>query len=417
MPLAEIELLLRQSMGLDAASVGISTVERAVRQRMATCGLETVNAYWDHLRDSPPELQELVETIVVPETWFFRDEESFGTLAQIVSGEIIPSRPADSLKILSIPCSTGEEPYSVVMALKDAGVTANRMIVDAVDISARALAWARRGIYKHNSFRSHNLAFRDRHFRLTPDGYAVADWISRTVKFHQGNLVSGHLPLSSIPYDVIFCRNILIYFDRPTQERVMTTLSAMLASSGILFVGHAEAYLAASCGFSAVSAAASFAFKKATVKRPETAEEVLPKTPARVRYPPSQAPPPPAKRGASHAAESNDTEPFDLEAAQRWADQGQLEKAADCCERHVARQGPSAEAYYLLGVVRSASGDHAQVAECLRRALFLQPDHVEALTHLALLSEKQRDFTAAQRFRERARRASACVEPKRGLTP
>jgi chemotaxis protein methyltransferase WspC len=103
-----------------------------------------------------------------------------------------------------------------------------------------------------------------------------------------------------------------------------------------------------------------------------------------------------------------------LANARRLADAGRLQEAAESCENHVRQGGASAEAYYLLGVIRDAMGVPHAAAECYRKAVYLEPDHVEALIHLALLTETQGDIVAAHRLRERARRAGQIRE---GGTP
>src|SRR5262249_55035918 len=143
--------------------------------------------YWQRVRGSSDELQELIETVVIPETWFFRDVEAFTALVRLVTDEWLPSHGTAVLRVLSVPCSTGEEPYSLIMALLDGGLSRKEIKVNAVDISARALARARRGEYGPNSFRGKNLDFRDRYFRPTAKGYSVAEWLSEMVNFRQGN--------------------------------------------------------------------------------------------------------------------------------------------------------------------------------------------------------------------------------------
>ncbi len=157
MGLADIENLLKETMGLNVASIGSPAVARAVQERLSACHLPDLGAYWNRIRASESELQQLVETVVVPETWFFRDRESFTALARLVREEWLSGRRQDLVRLLSLPCSTGEEPYSMAMALLDAGVPAERFHVDAVDISARVLSHAGRGIYGRNSFRGQDL--------------------------------------------------------------------------------------------------------------------------------------------------------------------------------------------------------------------------------------------------------------------
>src|SRR4029079_2810951 len=178
------------------------------------------------------ELQALTEAVVVPETWFFRDRHAFTTLARIVPDEWLPAHPAGVVSRLSLPCSTGEEPYSMAMALLDATVPANRFRVDGVDISGRHIAQGVRAVYGRNSFRGGELRFRDRHFELTAGGYQVREDVRQQVRFEQGNLFAADfLPGVGI-YDVIFCRNVLIYFDRPTQDRALAVVNRLLQAGG-----------------------------------------------------------------------------------------------------------------------------------------------------------------------------------------
>jgi chemotaxis protein methyltransferase WspC len=161
---ARFEQILEQTMGLSAPSIGTSAIEHAVSSRLRACELGNADDYWDHLQRTPGELQELVEAVVVPETWFFRDPQAFSAMTRIAMEEWLPAHPSGPLRLLSLPCSTGEEPYTMAMALIDAGLPADRLRIDAIDISKHALAKARRAIYGRNSFRGKDLAFLDRHF-------------------------------------------------------------------------------------------------------------------------------------------------------------------------------------------------------------------------------------------------------------
>ena len=398
----EFENLLRSKMGLDAASIGSATVERAVKSRMAISGFRQAADYWGHLRASADELQELIEAVVVPETWFFRDPQAFVALVRLVTEE-----PRSVLRLLSVPCSTGEEPYSLIMSLLDAGFLPQQLHVDAVDISARALAVAKRGVYGSNSFRGADLTFRHKYFQPTPNGYALTEPVRSHVTFHQKNILSPDFAPRLGSYDVIFCRNLLIYFDRPTQERVIKTLTGLLAPTGFLFVGPAEAFLASGCGFTSVNQAMSFGFRRADAKpvRPIVLlpdnRRVVKQTilrPQRAVVPHFTATPVPPLLSVPEAG---------LGAARRLADAGRLQEAAAWCDADLVERGPSGETYYLLGLVSDAAGDRERASACYQKAIYLRPEHVEALTHLALMKEGQGDFGAAERLHERARRVES----------
>ena len=188
MSFARFEQLLERTMGLSAASIGATAIERAVRARLRACALENEDDYWERILRSRDELQELVEAVVVPETWFFRDPQAFGAMARIAMEEWFPIHGSGTLRLLSLPCSTGEEPYTMAMALIDAGLPTDRFRIDAIDISSHALAKARRGIYGGNSFRGQDFAFRERHFEPEERGYRIGERIRAPIRFVQGNL-------------------------------------------------------------------------------------------------------------------------------------------------------------------------------------------------------------------------------------
>jgi chemotaxis protein methyltransferase WspC len=208
-------------------------------------------------------------------------------------------------------------------------------------------------------------------------------------------------------YDVIFCRNVLIYFDHSTQQRVLKKLSDLLKPDGLLFVGPAETFLAASSGFGSANQSMSFAFRKTadTPKspipsfqlRPAKAARILPeKKMARIESPP-----------ASIVVSTMGVSPSNrLDEAKMLADAGNLMEAAELCESHLKQSGSSFEAYYLLGVLRDSMGDVETAAQCYRKVLYLEPAHYETLTHLALLSERAGDPIGAQKLHERARHAA-----------
>src|SRR5437016_6196544 len=155
----QIEQKLRRSIGLDPGSIGSGLIERAIRLRMKEHALERVEDYTRLIETHSAEWEKLLESVVVTETWFFRDGSPFHALAQLARDQWLPNHPTAPIHILSVPCSSGEEPYSIAMALLDAGIPSNRFHIDAVDLSTQALARARAGVYGKNSFRGKDLAF------------------------------------------------------------------------------------------------------------------------------------------------------------------------------------------------------------------------------------------------------------------
>jgi chemotaxis protein methyltransferase WspC len=402
MGLAEIVQLLRDSIGLDPDSIGRSTVERAISDRQAATCTPDIAAYYLRVRTSPEELQALIELVVVPETWFFRDPGAFDALSSVVRHGAVPMA-TEPLRLLSVPSSTGEEPYSMAMALLDAGVPSARFQIEAMDISARALEHAAAAVYGRNSFRGTGTLGREQHFEPTPPGRRVAERVRRQVRFRQGNLLACPFVPGRDRFDIVFCRNLLIYFDRATQDRAIETLGALLKPEGLLFVGSSEGGLALNHSFVSAKLPMAFAFRRPVQARSERKKPAQTKARARLKL-----------HAVPHALTSvvdrGDAEPArplavpDLAEIRAIVDEGRLAEAAALCERHIERLGPSADAFCLLGVVREATGQSDEAAVCYRKALYLEPSHADAVTHLALLVERQGHVAEAKVLWTRARR-------------
>ncbi|WP_193452999.1 CheR family methyltransferase [Pseudomonas nitroreducens] len=397
--------LLKERIGLDAESVGDAVIERAVRQRCNKVSGGNGEHYWMLLQGSTEEVQALIEAVIVPETWFFRYPESFGALADLASRRVLELAGSRPLRVLSLPCSTGEEPYSIVMALLDAGLAPSAFQVDALDVSRAVLERAEEGRYGRNSFRGSSLEFRDRHFSADGNDYQLAEAVRRKVRFRVGNLLAQGLLAGEAPYDYVFCRNLLIYFDRPTQEQVVEVLCRLTRPDGVLFIGPAEASLMSRIGLRPLGVPQSFAFPLESV---EPAPRVAPlnwTAPAPI---PRPAPPKPAPVRPRLAAKPEQpvTVPADnaLVDIARLANAGQAAEARQRCEAWLAENGPDAEAFYWLGLLADAQGQGNEAQAFYRKALYLKPDHQESLQHLAALLAAQGDTAGARRLQERAAR-------------
>jgi len=185
----------------------------------------------------------------------------------------------------------------------------------------------------------------------------------------------------------------------------MKTLARLLTPGGFLFVGPAETFLASNSGFTSMNQSMSFAFRRAS--SPTVYSGLSLPTPRKaIKKQPS---PPPQQMAstsfASDPAPAPSVPPVSgLEAARCLADCGRLEEAAAWCEANLLKHGPSSETYYLLGLVRDAAGDRKGAAACYRKVVYLEPEHLEGLMHMALVSETEGDTAVASRLRERARR-------------
>ena len=415
----DIIQFLKEVMGLDVSTVGPSAIERGLRERMQECCTTSAEEYLRLARSDLKERQELIEAVAVPETSFFRDRESFNGLSGLIMGEWLAAHPAGKLRVLSIPCSTGEEPYTIVMALLDAGMPSGRLEVHAADISHRSIRHARRAVYGRNSFRSVELAYRDRYFEPHANhSWQLRQEVRDAVRFHQGNVLEVGFLTDQPAFDVIFCRNLLIYFDVPTQELAIRHLVSRLVPGGFLFVGPAEASLLLQHEFTPLKLPLSFAFRQG--RRPPKSAPVLGGKPSSrerpsaatkgnlVERPRHQAVVTKAKT-AARPVELVDVL-ASLESARLMADAGKLKEAAAACELFQATHGPTAESCFLLGVIRDAEGKASEAAALYRKAVYMDPKHPGALLNLALSCERTGGIAEARRLRDRARRAGEVVK-------
>ncbi|WP_341313790.1 CheR family methyltransferase [Paraburkholderia sp. IMGN_8] len=436
--------LLHRTIGLDAASVGHSAIERAVDLHAAAWCADghadaTLDDYWDAAQASPAMVQALVETVVVPETWFYRDADAFKALARLAHERLYQRGTAMPLRILSLPCSTGEEPYTIAMTLLDAGIDAAHMRIDAMDISERSLALAQHAVYGRNSFRGNAFPFRDAHFTRTEDGWRLAPRIVEAVRFSRANLMQLDASALGV-YDFVFCRNVLIYFDREAQQTALQALDSVLAENGTLFVGPSETGLLMRYGMQSAKIPLAFAFHRAAAAeaqrdarhtaplataaalamthsfvpalapvqvfsaQPFAWPDPVARTPfngVALQTPkPSKTVPPPPDH-APPTTTAHDT----LQAARALADAGRLTEAAHAITAYLEHHAPHADAFYLLGVLADAGGDMNQARGHYRKALYLDPQHAEALAHLATLLELEGDRAGARLLMQRASRA------------
>ncbi|MES3707725.1 tetratricopeptide repeat protein [Pseudomonas putida] len=415
---------LRERIGLDVESVGAPMVERALRQRCVAVGAVDLDHYWLRLQQLADEQQALIEAVIVPETWFFRYPESFTALASLAHKRLAELAGARPLRLLSLPCSTGEEPYSLAMALLDAGIAPGAFLIDGMDISPSSVTKAGQAVYGRNAFRGSDLGFRERYFDALDEGHRLHGRVQQQVSLQVGNVLDPALASRDGLYDFVFCRNLLIYFDVPTQQRVFEVLKRLLHPQGVLFIGPAEGSLLARLGMRPLGIAQSFAYVRQEGGNAPLA--VAPVQPARrtvpplatAGYPPPGAPLPRPLRVLPMAPKSAPAREHAREGASellasiaRLANAGASEQARAECQRYLGQFAPSAQVYYWLGLLSDTEGDAQQALTHYRKALYLEPQHPEALVHLAALLASQGDLAGARRLQDRAARVGR--EPER----
>ncbi|HVR85254.1 MAG TPA: protein-glutamate O-methyltransferase [Planctomycetota bacterium] len=232
-------------------------VRARVSKRMRLLGLQDYEAYLDLLLADPSgeEIVHLLDVISTNVTSFFREESHFQVLSEIASRWRAEKRTR--LRLWSAACSTGEEPYSMAMTLLEASEARPLDLkILATDLSTRALAWARAGTYSADKTAFVHRDFRTKYF--DPDGrrasmLRVGSELRKTVTFARLNLAATPFPMSG-PFDAVFCRNVMIYFDAEVRRRLLAQIHTLLRPGGYLFVGHSESLSGLTAGFKTMQA-------------------------------------------------------------------------------------------------------------------------------------------------------------------
>jgi len=226
-------------------------VAARVNKRLRALGLQHYSDYCRLIAsaDGVGELGELVDVISTNHTFFFRESKHFEFLTQVLLPEVVSSNllgPQDTFRVWSAASSTGEEAYSVAMTLEQHlnGVLSHRdWMIEGTDISTRVLAHAREGIYATDRVKGIPADLLRRYFQRgvgTWDGYyRVKDEIRRKVRFQHLNLLESRYPFTA-SFHLILCRNVMIYFDRSTQQELVERLAGQLVPGGVLMIGHSE---------------------------------------------------------------------------------------------------------------------------------------------------------------------------------
>ncbi|MBN2498381.1 MAG: protein-glutamate O-methyltransferase CheR [Deltaproteobacteria bacterium] len=242
--------------------------ERRIGARMRELGLATHQDYYRHLRYHPKrrtELEEIVELLTTNETYFFREEYQLRAFSEEILPELIERNASRRrLRVWSAGCSTGEEVYTVGILLRE-----NRKLdgwnleVFGNDISRKVLQVARKGIYGKNAFRVMEPYYLKHYFHPVGNSYAVDESLRSLVSFGYLNLLDGEMLQLVGEVDVVFCRNVLIYFDASARIRVLATFHDKLRRGGYLLLGHSESLVNVSTDFELVHLVNDMVYRKA----------------------------------------------------------------------------------------------------------------------------------------------------------
>jgi chemotaxis protein methyltransferase CheR len=467
---SQISQFVAQTMGLHFPPERSADLQRGVAAAARELGFEDAAACAGWLMSAPPtkaQIEVLAGHLTVGETYFFREKKTFDILADSILPELVRSRRGRErrLRLWSAACCTGEEPYSLAIALREAlpDLGEWHVTITATDINHRFLCRAAAGTYGEWSFRDAPVGFKERYFIRNADGrYAIVPEIKKLVTFAHLNLVDDGFPSLSTDtnaMDVIFCRNVLMYFTPSHVRKVVRKLHHALTEGGWLVVSPSEASQALFPQFVTVNFPGVILYQKSGAQPPARQPSMPAPLPEAVAFvvPAIEAPspwvpqvplvlstetmdaPPQEDRAmaeipskpcavaellyqqgryaeaadtlvASFARYSADPQAFSL-LARALANQGELTDALAWCDRWIAAAKLDPVAHHLRAVVLLERGDTESARASFRRVLYLQPDFVLAHFALGNLARSEGKTGEAEKHFDNALQLLSCYQP------
>ena len=250
--------LLRDSIykrtGMWFADSAKYLLQKRLSPRAKELNFDSFQKYFYFLQYDPradAEFDQIYDLVTTNETYFFREPAQLAAFIEEIIPDILARKSIRKVRIWSAGCSSGEEPYTIAMMLQEAGLYTQALFeIFASDINQAVLAKARRGCYRENAFRATDPAVREKYFAREPDGsWRISDEVRNRVSFGRLNLYDeprvsllGHV-------DIIFCRNVIIYFDDASKRVVVGSFYNRLVDGGYLLLGHSESLISLSTQF------------------------------------------------------------------------------------------------------------------------------------------------------------------------
>jgi len=339
--------------GLHFERRNYKVLERGLDNRMTALRINSFSDYFEYLnqnRERRQELQKLLQFLTVGETFFFRYNAHFEALIRVVVPGLIKGGRNRSIRILSAGCSTGEEPYSIAMAIMNALPDWRKLDIKifATDINSRSLRRAREGVYNSWKIRVTDKSYLERYFYRVGESYVVNDEVKSLVDFSYLNLqLSEQLPANS--FDVVFCRNVMIYFTTATTKKVVDKFAEALNPGGYLFLGHSETLSNISSRFERHILAGGFYYIKKSDAEVDTGQ--------------------PLARKLSPAKAAVDKKP--VERA--------LPAIKSPSPGAIQHKKPDIEAIFTTGLNSMYQGNYVGAAALIEELLRMEPDHTGAI--------------------------------------
>lgn len=425
--------LIREKCGIAFKNDGLHLLEAAITKRMAAIQSVGREDYLVLVKRDEEEIHRLIDLITINETYFFREKQHFDVLCDTVMPELLAARNA-KIRILSAGCSTGEEAYSILIALIEKFGTGiiRQLDIHGMDIDRNVINVAREGVYGKNSFRNDERVLMKYFEKRRDHRYHLQPQLRDAVSFHHCNLLNTPYPLPIHNMDVIFYRNVSIYFDSEVQKTIFRNLAGVLAPEGRIFLSSTETYYHNNGTLSLRKSGDTFLYHKRRATPSVGASPVCSVPPARgpekivvprpapalqvVRAVPDAIAPDPEtifshaladakrKRYASALQRVDQLLRLDSGVLKAYAlkagvllNMQEMDAARAACQALLARDEWNLEAHLLLGIIARTLDEQEEAHRVFKAALYIRSTCWLAHFYLAEIYHRQNDLAGAYR--------------------
>jgi chemotaxis protein methyltransferase CheR len=443
--------LIAEHTGLHVREQDRASLSQKLQTRMKSLKISLPEKYYDLLEraDSEGEWRELTLLLTTGESYFFRDRELFNLLKTQLLPEIIDRKKQQqittgaaerSLRIWSAGCSTGEEPYSLAVLVKQLipDLSNWNIFILGTDLNQESIAKAKLGIYNSWSFRKVDPELQKQYFKPVRSNWKIDDRIQKMVSFKSGNLLKDNFPnyLDIYDFDLIICRNVFIYFDFQTVATIVKKIYRTLNPEGYFISGHTELYGQSLGNFKVKSFPEAVVYQRpaglpfenktaigsisegssreqpshlvatsiATVPRslvtePESHEEILERAKTWLQKGDFAN----AIKAAELVIQQQSTNAIAYEImAQAYARSGNNNKAMQYCDRAIGLGSGSVKSYYILAHTSKTQGKLEEAKDLLKKVIYLAPSSILAYLELGSIYEKEGDINRSFKMRKNA---------------
>ena len=393
-----------RTVGFDPERIGLNSIIRAAQKVQTYSKASTIETLENQLLHDTECRQLFIESIVVPESWLFREPKVFEHINALLGQRL---KKQSQVMILSAPCATGEEACSIALSLLESGHSQTQFHIIATDISRHAIKQARSGLFSENAFRTIDETRKDNWFASTPKGWKLASVIQETIEFLDRNLLSSSTETELAQkaqggFDLICCRNLLVYFTKPARNNLIQILKRLLKPDGELIVGAAEAVILPTRDWEPTGPL-TFRLRNQSINSPVVKQKsIQSNTHKKHNF---------AEAETSQCGYNKPTILFDNVAStptvspeiirdvEALANAGDIENAIRLCQKSLQINSAQTDLLYMLAILHQTSGDFKTSEKLLEKAVYLEPRHEGALLSLALIAKRRGDTEAERRYR------------------